>query len=206
MTLTVTPPPTASTGLLTGVLSTPTTTQDLTALGTLDWTHWGYQFNTNFDFKAGVPRQISNAVVYNGEPGLMAQYLGNPIGFTWSDGSPDRAVVNTTEGIRVLGLGRGLQFSAAAGTATRTLTVYLGVWNTQGKIVAHLSDGSAPDYVDTSVFSTSLVNAAYTFTYRAASENQRLTITYTQNTDSTPRCAEVFGVHCYVTMQGATLR
>lgn len=195
-----------SAGALSATLSTPATTQNLTALGVLDWAHWGYQSNTDFNHKAGIAGQIGNASVYNGEAGLMGQYGNNPIGFSWSDGTPNPSAVATTNGIRVMGLGKGLQFVVPASTTTRTLTVYLGVWNTQGKIVAHLSDGSAPDYVDTSVFSTTLVNAAYTFTYRAASQNQQLVITYTQNTNATPRCAEAFGTHCFVTLQGATLQ
>jgi hypothetical protein len=49
-------------------------------------------------------------------------------------------------------------------------------------MVAHLSDGSAPDYVNTSLVNADGTTVAiYTFTYRAASSGQRLTITYTQS-------------------------
>jgi len=195
-----------SSALLSGSLSTPTGVQNLTALGLLDWAQWGYQFNSNYDHKAGITPQISNWTVINGEPGQVGSYTtASSFTFAWSDGAPDRGAT-TQDGIRLTGLGRGLQISAPADTSTRTLTVYVGAWNTQGKMVAHLTDASAPDYVDTSLDSSSAVWGAYTFTYRAASPGQRLVVTMFQNDNTRPRCDEAFGVHCAVLMQAATLR
>src|SRR5262249_2419942 len=52
----------------------------------------------------------------------------------------------------------------------------------QGKLVAHLSDSSSPDFVDTSVGTGSgSVVGLYTLNYQALNPNQTLTITYTQN-------------------------
>jgi hypothetical protein len=149
---------------------------------------------------------------YNGEAGLLGGMLTTGgLAFSWSDGTPDGAVNATSTGVRVMGLNKGVQFTAPADTTTRTLTVYLGAWNTIGKMVAHLSDGSAPDFVDASISSPSMAvqtDAAYTFTYRAASPGQKLILTYTMISDTGPRCLawEVYGTHCYVTLQGATLQ
>jgi hypothetical protein len=56
------------------------------------------------------------------------------------------------------------------------LKVYVGAWRAQGKMVAHLSDGSAVDFVDTSLSNSSGVTTlgVYTLTYRAASAGQTL--------------------------------
>jgi len=54
-------------------------------------------------------------------------------------------------------------------------------------MVAHLSDGSALDYVDSSVVSTlesSSTLGVYTLIYHAASAGQTLSVTFTQNTAS----------------------
>jgi hypothetical protein len=73
----------------------------------------------------------------------------------------------------------------------------VGAWRVTGNFTAHLSDGSAVDYTDSSLVNTAGVTTlgAYTVTYRAASAGQTLTITFTQNTSS-------FG---NVTLQAATL-
>ena len=84
-----------------------------------------------------------------------------------------------------------------ANTTTRTFSVYVGGWRAQGRMVAHLSDGSAPDYVDTSVTNaTGGVTGVYTFTYHAAAAGQTLTITFTQNLAGSGN----------VTLQAATLQ
>jgi hypothetical protein len=64
--------------------------------------------------------------------------------------------------------------------------------------VAHLSDGSAADYVDTSVTNSAGATTlgVYTLNYRAALPGQTLTVTFTQNTASTAN----------VTIQAATLQ
>ncbi len=62
--------------------------------------------------------------------------------------------------------------------------MYVGAYRTQGRMVAHLSDGSAVDYVDTSLSNSAghTTLGLYTFNYRAASAGQTLTITFTQDT------------------------
>jgi hypothetical protein len=63
-------------------------------------------------------------------------------------------------------------------------------------MVAHLSDGSALDYTDTSLTSAAgSTGAVYVFTYKAASSGQQLVITFTQNDNNGGN----------VTLQAATL-
>src|SRR5207249_1676700 len=50
---------TAGAGALTGVVATPSGTQQLTTQGTTDWAHWGLSSPTSFDHK-NVTQQISN--------------------------------------------------------------------------------------------------------------------------------------------------
>ena len=180
---------------LTGTLGTPAASQNLTTLGTSDWAHWGLNSAASFDHKSGLPSQISNFTPFNAEVGSVANFSGSSVAYTWSDGTPDANVVNTTTGVYISGQNKGFQIQVPADTSTRTLTIYVGVFSTTGKLIAHLSDNSAADYVDTSLTSGSSVTGAYTLNYTAASIGQTLTVTFTQNTASGN-----------VTLQAATLQ
>jgi len=175
---------TASTGggALAGAVAAPSAVENLSQLGASDWAHWGLLSDTSFTHKAAVAQQISN---YTPVGGPAAQrYTDNPMGYSWTGGTPTASATNTTTGIWVAGLNRGFRITAPADTTVRTLKVFVGIWNTQGKMVAQLSDNSAPDYTDTSLNSTDDLLGVYTFNYRAASSGQTLTITFTQNTSS----------------------
>lgn len=164
---------------LNGSSSTPSGVQNLTLLGTSDWAHWGLYSSTSFDHKATGASQISNYTVVNGDPGSAAAFSGVPAGFSWTDGTPDGAISDTTSGVYISGAGKGFRISLPADTTARTVTLYAGVFATTGKMVAHLSDGSAPDYTDTSFSSGSSAQRAYTFTYEASTPGQTLTLTFT---------------------------
>jgi hypothetical protein len=87
-----------------------------------------------------------------------------------------------------------------ADTTMRTLTIFAGVWSARGKIVAALSDASATDYTDISLESIdSIDRGQYTFSYRAASPGQTLTITYTVDQSYASNWGNV-------TVQAATLQ
>ena len=183
-----------TTPMLTGVLSTPSGTQTLTSLGTSDWADWGLTSANSFNHKATGGGQISNYTAVG--TGSASQYSTNPFGFTWTDGTPTTSATNSSTGLYVSGQGNGFQITAPADTTQRTLSVYVGVWSAQGQIVAHLSDGSAADYVDTSLNNPSATTPGlYTFTYRAGSSGQTLTVTFTQVNNTIGN----------VTLQAATL-
>jgi hypothetical protein len=68
-----------------------------------------------------------------------------------------------------------------ATTTTQTLRLYVGVYQSVGKISAQLSDGSATPYSDTSLNNNAgTSNAVYSFQYKAKSAGQNLTVTWTQ--------------------------
>lgn len=192
-TLTLTPP--APVGALAGAVSTPTGTVNLTAEGSSDWAHWGQSAAVMFDRKASGGQQISNYAVVGG--GGASPFSPNPIGFTWTDGTPTPAVTNTATGVYIAGQNKGFRLSAPADTTPRTLKVYVGVWHAQGRMTAQLSDGSAAAYTDSSLsigsFDTKL--GVYAFTYRAGSAGQTLTVTFTQATTGSGN----------ITLQAATL-
>jgi uncharacterized membrane protein len=183
-------------GSVTGSVATPVGNQNLTALGTLDWSDWGYGTATGLNHKTNVVPQIGTFTLLGGGP--LVRYTDNPIGFTWSDGTPNMYANSTPTGVFTSGQGRGFSVTVPADTTTRTLKVFAGVRGVQGSFVAHLSDNSAPDYVDTSLNSTSgsvTALAVYTIVYHAASGGQSMTISFTQSNAAS-------GI---VTLQAATL-
>ena len=183
-------------GALTGALATPSGTQQLTTQGTLDWAHWGLNSASSFDHKNAATQQISNYTLVGLGP--VNQYTDNPVGFTWTAGTPTDSATNTTTGIYVAALNSGFRLTVPADTSLHTLQVYVGVWSAQGTVVAHLSDGSAPDYTDSTLNNTTDTSiGVYTFNYRAAASAQTLTITFT-----TTQQYNGFG---NVTLQAATL-
>jgi hypothetical protein len=170
----------SSGGALGGSLATPPATVNLTALGTTDWAHWGLLSGASFDHKSGTTPQISNYTVAGA--GAVNSYNNNASGYTWTNGTPDAGATNSTTGVYIWGINNGFTISAPADATVRTLTVYVGVYRSQGKMVAHLSDGSAADYLDTTLNNqTGSSGAAYTFNYKAGTTGQQLVVTFTQN-------------------------
>ena len=169
----------SSSGALSGALSTPSGTQNLTQLGTVDWAQWGLTAATSFNHKASGQGQISNYTTVGSA--AATRFADHPFGFTWTDGTPTATGTNRKTGVYVAGINNGFQITAPADLTTRTLSVYVSVWTAQGKLVAHLSDGSAVDSVNTSL-SNNADDAVglYTLTYHAASSGQKLVVTFTQ--------------------------
>ena len=78
------------------------------------------------------------------------------------------------------GLDHGLAFDVPADTSPRVVRFYVGVNQAQGKLLAHMSDGSAPDLVDDSLLDLNGTSTrTYTIQYRAGSAGQTLTISWT---------------------------
>ncbi|HQR15828.1 MAG TPA: SpvB/TcaC N-terminal domain-containing protein [Nitrospira sp.] len=186
--------------LLNGTYTAPASTVNLSTEGTVDWTHWGLSTATSFNHKSGVTSQISNVSAVGG--GVAGQYSDNLVGYTWTGGTPTASATNSTTGLYIVGVNKGFQFTVPADTTQRTLKVYVSAWGAQGKMEAFLSDGSAAGYSDTSLsdpgLSSSGAARVYTFTYRAASANQTLTIRWTNLVQNDPAGGNV-------TLQAATL-
>jgi hypothetical protein len=90
-------------GSLSGSLATPSGTQNLTSLGTVDWAHWGLTTAGSFNHKAGVTQQISNFTIVGTGP--ANRYNNNTFGYSWTNGTPTGSATNSTTGIFILGIG-----------------------------------------------------------------------------------------------------
>ncbi|HEX4646194.1 MAG TPA: hypothetical protein VH598_11355, partial [Verrucomicrobiae bacterium] len=130
---------------------------DLTAVGTLDWVHWGLFNQTSVNRKATVAPQIGNfTALFNSSSSFASayHYADNYNGYSWSDGTQTIAVTNTTTGMYVLGGAHGetngFQIMVPADTALKTLQVFVGTFAAKGRFQASLSD-STTSYVDTSL-------------------------------------------------------
>ena len=174
---------------------------NLTAEGPLDWVHWGLYSDASLDRKANVPPQISdfNLAPSTNFPGFAYQFGDNWNGYSWSDGTPDRSVTDTTTGVYAVGIGHGFEFSVPAGTAVKTLKAYVGTYGAGGKFQASLSDNSAPAYMDSSLTNVSNgPGGVYTITFAGRSSGSVLRIKWTVAVMEDP----VFG---NVTLQSAAL-
>jgi hypothetical protein len=170
-------------GALTGAVNTPTGVQTLSTIGTSDWAHWGLTSATTFVHKAAITPLISNVTLIGG--GTATRYTNNPIGFSWTGGTPTASATNSTTGIYVAGATRGFQITVPADTVTRTLTLFVGVWQSQGQLIARLSDQSAPDYVNNSLVNTTTTSLGrYTLVYRAGTAGQTLTVSFIQQSST----------------------
>jgi hypothetical protein len=162
----------SSTGALSGVGLGTLTTANLTTVGTSDWAHW-----PEFTEKTTGDSQISNYTLVG--TGTVNTYNNATLTLTWTDGNR-AASGSATTGSFVAGVGNGFQITVPADTTTRQITVYVGGWASTGKLTAHLSDGSAADFTNSSYSSAnSIYQANYTLTYHAASAGQTLTLTWT---------------------------
>jgi hypothetical protein len=165
-------PPSSGALLGSGVAGSAGTS--LTSGGTSDWAKW-----PNYIHKATGGAQISNFTKLGASS--VQNYTNDPRPVSWTDGTPTTTGTNDTTGVYIAGIGNGLQISVPADTKTRTLLIYVGGWLSGGKFMAHLSDGSAADFVNTSFSSTTgQYDAVYTLTYHAATSGQQLVVQWTQ--------------------------
>jgi len=163
---------TVSPGSLTGSGLSSSATVNLTAEGRSDWAHW-----SGYDHKSSGGNKISNYLVVG--TGTVSSYHNDTRRCSWSDGTPTASGSNKN-GISITGVGKGFQITAPADLTQRTLKVYVGGWKSTGTLTASLSDGSAPNYVNSSISGTGQYDAVYTLTYKAASAGKLITIKWVQ--------------------------
>jgi hypothetical protein len=144
---------------------------NLTTEGTIDWVQWGLVNNTDVNHKSSGPSAITLTT-----NGTLTQFGSYTPTLHWSDGTPT-ANAQTNSGVWVGNPGDVLTVTVPADTTTRTLRLYLTSYHSTGILRAHLSDGSATDFM-TAVTVTGNVYNRYTFTFRAAYTAQTLTVTW----------------------------
>jgi len=159
---------------------------DLTAEGTEDWAHWGQGGKNGINRKSSGGHKIGD-LTYAGS-GYCDATPGFGIGASWTDGAPVARQDDTHASLWLNNVGYGYRFTAPADTSEHVLRVYAGGIEGAGcTLTAHLSDGSAPDYVS-NTFNGNLsfdfaavpdnFTGVYTLRYRAASPGQTLTVTW----------------------------
>ncbi len=159
-------------GSLSGSGNSATTTFSLTPEGTADWVHWG---DAALNRKTGVSAQISNYAVVGSGP--VMTYTNDPRALSWTDGTPTISGSNNN-GVYINSLQNGFSFTVPADANKRTLTVHVGGYMGGGTFTAHLLDGSAADYVDSTAVVNGQYDRNYTLTYNAASAGQTLKISW----------------------------
>jgi Big-like domain-containing protein len=158
------------------------TVVNLSAEGSLDWVHWGLYTETSLDRKASVTPEISDFSLAfpTNFPGFAYQFSDNWSGYSWSDGTPDTTINDTTTGVYTVGLGHGFRFSVPAGTAVKTLKVFVGAYGAGGEFQASLSDNSAAAYTNSSLTNVSNgPNGVYTLTFAGRSPGSVLNVKWT---------------------------
>jgi hypothetical protein len=139
-------------GGLAGSVTAAASSYDLASGGTSDWAHFTRGGTIyEFDHKASGGGQISSAgLVGPGYPytGNWGVWHDNSRSVTWTNGAPTASLTNEHDYVYTnSALGSGFAFLAPADTTVRTLKIYCGGNATTGTLTAHLSDGSAADYV-----------------------------------------------------------
>ena len=125
---------------LTGSIVDSSAAVNLSAIGTLDWARWpGYTHKGS---------AISNVTTTG----------------TLKTSTNDPRVIGDNTALKVAGVGSSFELSVAATTVERTLTYYIGGWNSTGRITVTLA--GAPSY-STTVTSTGTFSRVVTVKYRA---------------------------------------
>jgi len=156
----------------------PPSTVDLTQEGQTDWVHWGANGPTTPDRK----KNGSGLSNYSTTPNTFtpSTYNNNPVSFSWSDGTPTASNDGTPTGIYSAGVGKGFTLTALADTTPRLLRLYVGVYQSTGKLTVEISDGSGT-WTDTSIQNTlDTTDGVYVIRYKAKSANQSIRVTWTQ--------------------------
>jgi hypothetical protein len=176
----------ASAGSLTGTVTPPPSSVNLTTDGTADWAHFGLNNVNDVNRKSTGGSQIT-APTLVGAGSTKARLADSPSTYSWTAGSPTATANNSPTGIYInnfSGTGRGFQFTVPADTTARTLEVFLGEFDASGTLEATLSDASAPLFTNTLTGAANqTVQGMYTLNYAANTPGQTLTVKWTESAD-----------------------
>src|SRR5579863_1884016 len=146
--------------------------------GTIDWAHWGMNGATTFDHASG-----SDLISDIALTGATAEQIVNiSATASWTGGAPDASASQTGTAIGANYPGV-MSFTAAAGTASHTLVIYLGGRASRGQLDVSLSDNSATAYSDQSFTGAGAYHGMYTIVYNAASGGQTVNVSWTNLTN-----------------------
>jgi len=182
---------------LTGWIEEQPPSVNLTSEGTRDWIQAGYNGDQNkLNRKLGA-NLLSALTISNPTPANRGALVGN---FSWSDGSPDASCTGTSAGAHAT---TAIRFSVPADTAVQTLRVYFSCDHVAVKVYAHLSDVSAPDFVDERWYAMSgTIAPVATLSFAAASAGQQLTVTLIHNSGNN---SPALGLHAVTLRAGSAI-
>lgn len=169
----------ARTVALTGKMSLPPPTLNLTRdarspePNPVDWEAFHTTPPVRKKTGGGLISELSPIGVGGSE--MLTPYANSTIGMTWDNGDgstePPDLVFGGTAASCAAG---GLQFTATANSTPRTLRIYARTFASTGRLSVTMSDGSSPDYVNTSFNAfpsiaglPGVVDGTYTIVYRA---------------------------------------
>ena len=173
-------------GTLSGSVTTATGTEvyNLTTPNQTDWIEFP-QSATAPNRKSGAGSTISLPTILGTNASFAGFNFG--LGYTWTGGTPLASGTTRREGTYVAPAsnsipGQGFSISFPADTTPRTAVIYWGVSSGASRLVATLSDGSAPVLTQNQALTQNTGYWFSTITYSANSPKQtlKLDITLTQ--------------------------
>ena len=156
---------------------------NLTAMGPVDWIHWGQFTEFAYDRKVVPTNLISDFTILGNPSAAQGPFQLSTLssGHSWQDGLQNPFVTNTTTGTYLIGRNNGFSFSVPVGTATNVLRVYVASLAGGGNFSASLSDSSAGPF---SGSTASIVEGCYTLTNAGATTGATLNVTWTGSANS----------------------
>lgn len=157
---------------------------DLTAVGPRDWMHWGLR-GTSVARKRGGSGEIVDA----GGRGSRVGWDGNQEVVSWHDGTPERSVRGSSNGVYTCGAGNGFSLAIAGSGEPRTVQLYAGTWMARGRLDVRLSTGGPVSTVRLEDPYTSR-SAQFTIRFHLP-KGARLLVNWTVEKVFTPHCGNV---------------
>lgn len=150
---------------------------NMTSEGSLDWVHLGLVDANSFNRKAAVTPRLAYSLV-SSFPSAFGHVPSLRSSLSWSDGTPTASSGPYSGGVYWPALNSGYNLAAPADTATRTMTLHLGGWNSTGQLLITLSDNSVAP-VTLNLSGASVYHHTITVTYSAATAGQTLNVRHT---------------------------
>ncbi|MEH1027161.1 hypothetical protein [Micromonospora profundi] len=158
---------------------------DLSAVGARDWMHWGLRGgNSKVSKRAG-----TGEIVDAGGRGNRVAWDGNQEVVRWSDGTPERTVGGSSNGVYTCGVGNGFSLAVEGSGEPRTVHLYAGTWMARGRLDARLSTGGP---ISTVRLEDPYTSRSAQFTIRfVLPRGARLVVTWTVEKVFTEHCGNV---------------
>ncbi|WBC14265.1 hypothetical protein O7600_24650 [Micromonospora sp. WMMA1998] len=112
-------------------------TVDLSAVGAVDWVHWGLLGADRTVRKRGG----SGAIRDEGGRGRRESYSNNPEEYAWRDGVPVGSASGTMSGVYTCDRGSGFALAVAGDGQPRTVHLYAGLWMARGRLDVRVAGG-----------------------------------------------------------------